>query len=257
LADAGRILGRPDYVSAARGNLQFLLHSMRGADGLLARTWRRGERGSTGYLVDHAAVIEGLLAMYRATFDVEWVQSAVELAERMIDAFHDGELFYDTATDHEQLIVRPRAVQDSATPSGPAMATRALLRLSALVEDARLRDLALDQLSTVGPSLSRYPLGFGMWLTALELGVGSQREIVLVGRRGSDDTKALAGVIELYAREADTVAIGSPGASAPPLLGDKPLIDDNAAVYVCEASVCGPAIIDRAILEAELEGANE
>ena len=45
----------------------------------------------------------------------------------MITHFLDQEDggFYDTSDDHEQLILRPKDVQDNAVPSGNAMATTA------------------------------------------------------------------------------------------------------------------------------------
>ena len=67
--------------------------------------------------------------------------------------------FFDTADDGERLVVRPKDLQDNATPSGNAMATTVLLRLAALTGEGRYRAAAERALATVGPYLARYPTG--------------------------------------------------------------------------------------------------
>jgi uncharacterized protein YyaL (SSP411 family) len=47
----------------------------------------------------------------------------------------DGEGFFFTASDHEDLIVRKKTSQDGAIPSGNSVAAIALLRLGKLLED--------------------------------------------------------------------------------------------------------------------------
>src|SRR5919106_2774159 len=48
-AEAGRALGRDDYVRAAVRNVEFVLTSMR-RDGRLLRTWKGGQAKLRGYL---------------------------------------------------------------------------------------------------------------------------------------------------------------------------------------------------------------
>ena len=72
-------------------------------------------------------------------------------------------------TTASALVVRPKDVQDNATPSGGAMATTVLLRLAALTGEGRYRTAAERALAAVGPYLVRYPTAFAQWLCALEL----------------------------------------------------------------------------------------
>ena len=65
--------------------------------------------------------------------------------------------FFDTATDHEQLITRPKDPQDNAVPSGGAMATTVLLRLAALTGEGRYRDAAERAIGTVAGFLAPLP----------------------------------------------------------------------------------------------------
>ena len=131
---------------------------------------RRAEARINGFLEDYSYVIEGLLALYQVEFDPRWYQAAQDLADTMITHFRaPGGGFYDTSDDHEGLIVRPRDIQDNATPSGNAMAATALLKLAGLAVEPRYVELGKEALAGVQQFLGQYPLGFGQWLVALDL----------------------------------------------------------------------------------------
>ncbi len=100
LAEAGAVLGRSDYVAAAEKNAAFVLTNLRAPDGRLLRTWRAGRARLGGYLEDYAALCEGLVCLYHATFAECWVLAATSLADIMLARFRgeQGE-FYDTADD--------------------------------------------------------------------------------------------------------------------------------------------------------------
>src|SRR5256885_9626952 len=82
-AEAGRALGRPDYVAAAVKNAEFLLEAMR-SEGRLLRTWKGGRAKLKGYLEDYAMVAAALLEVYEATFERRWLDAARGLADEMI-----------------------------------------------------------------------------------------------------------------------------------------------------------------------------
>src|SRR5439155_4619348 len=115
LAEAGRALGRRDYVAAAVKNAEFVLGAMR-VDGRLLRTWKGGQAKLKGYLEEYAMVAAALVDVYEATFDRRWLDEARGLADEMLRLFWDERLegFYDTGADHERLIVRPRNLFDNA-----------------------------------------------------------------------------------------------------------------------------------------------
>ena len=110
-AEAGIALGREDYLEAANKNAAFLLDNIK-PQGRLLRSWREGEAKLLGYLEDYACVADGLLALHEATLEGRWLVEAVGLAESMIELFWDDGIggFYDTGTDHETLVIRPRDV---------------------------------------------------------------------------------------------------------------------------------------------------
>jgi uncharacterized protein YyaL (SSP411 family) len=108
LADAGAVLGREDYLDAARTCASFLLERLRDDDGNLLRTYKDDRARLNAYLEDHAFLLEALLALSEATFETRWFEAARQLAETTSERFGDPERggFYSTSADHEELIAR-------------------------------------------------------------------------------------------------------------------------------------------------------
>ncbi len=127
-AEAGRLLGRDDFVEAARSLARYLLGTMVSED-RLRHSWRDGTLRAEAYLSDHAQVGLGLLELHAATGELEWLKSAHNLAERMVERFHvNGEGFYDSEPGH--LPSRARDLFDGAVPSATASACELLVRLA-------------------------------------------------------------------------------------------------------------------------------
>src|SRR3954471_7466912 len=91
LADAGAALGRDDYVNAARSCATALLRVHRDDGGRLLRTSDGRTAKLNAYLEDHAFLLEALLTLYEATFEVRWFTEAKAIADAMIARFADEE----------------------------------------------------------------------------------------------------------------------------------------------------------------------
>jgi uncharacterized protein YyaL (SSP411 family) len=255
LAEAGAVLNRPDFLAAATRNAEFLLHNMRRPDGALHRTWKPGHAARlNGYLEDHANVADGLVALYEATFDERWLTAATQLADIILERFSDTENggFFDTSTDHETLITRPKDIFDNATPSGNAVAADVLLRLSVLLDRDDYRRAAEGVLRLLREAMARYPLGFARSLNALDFLLSRVREIAIVGTPAAADTQALLRVVFEPFLPNKVVAGGD---AAIPLLEARDLRDGHATAYVCEHYVCQAPTTDadqlRQLLTAE------
>jgi hypothetical protein len=256
-AEAGVGLEREDYVAVAERNAAFLLDELRAEDGHLLHTWRDGRAKGRGFLEDYAHLIDGLLALYQATFEPRWYDAARELAELMVDGFQTSEGgFFDTSVAHEELVTRPRSLQDSAVPSGNSMAAWILLRLSQLSVEPRYAEIARHSLRQVQQLLARYPLGFGQWLTALDYALAEAREIAIVGDPGGADVQALLQICRDGYRPHQVLAVGDPKdlRVEVPLLTDREQIDGKATAYVCIDFTCRRPVTEPEALEAALEG---
>src|SRR5207237_169300 len=110
-----RGLRRRDLVRAAEANARFLLSRMR-ERGRMRRSYKDSRAPLAGFLEDQAAVADGLLSLYEATFDPRWLDEVRDLVREMLAAFwdEDAAAFFDTAKDQEHLVVRPQDVTDNA-----------------------------------------------------------------------------------------------------------------------------------------------
>ncbi len=256
-AEAGRALGRADYVAAAVRNAEFLLTQMR-KDGRLLRTWKDGRAHLKGYLEDYAMVAAALVDVYEATFDRRWLDEARTLADEMLRLFWDESVsgFYDTGDDHERLIVRPRNLFDNAVPCGSSVAIETLLRLSELTGESTFEARATAALRPMADLLGRHPSGFGRFLCALDFHVGPRIEVALVGAAG-DGLQPL--VEEVFGRFLpNRVVAGLPGGAVDgavlPLLASREAVGGRATAYVCRNFTCDLPATDRATLARQLDG---
>jgi len=239
-AEAGRYLGRPDYTAAAARNADFTLRALY-PEGRLLRSWRNGQARHDAYLEDHAALILGLLALYQSDPDVRWYGEAHKLADELMNHFQDPEGgFFDTRDDHESLIYRPKDVQDNAFPSGNALAAGALLQLAAYEYNLAWREMAERMIGQMEDFLSRYPTGFGQWLSAADYALGPVKEVALLGDPDNPQTKALVDSLwEQYRpRLASAISDFPVDPQGPKLLADRDLVKDQPSAYVCQNFTC-------------------
>jgi uncharacterized protein YyaL (SSP411 family) len=250
-AEAGRYLKAPVYIDLAIRNGDFLLQNLRRPDGRLLRAWRDGQAAHLAYLEDYGGLILGLLALYQSDPDPRWFAAARQLADKMLALFSDPEGgFYDTGDDHEQLLVRPRDLQDNATPSGASLAVRALLALAAYSGDGAYRQAAESALTPIGRLLAQYPTAFANWLCAYDFALGPVDEVAILGA----ETEGLTGVLwETYRpRQVAAISAFPPAGDAPELLLDRPLQDGRATAYVCRGFVCQQPVNTPEALRLEL-----
>jgi uncharacterized protein YyaL (SSP411 family) len=228
------------YYNLATRNAEFLLSALR-PGGKLRHSWRDGKTSNEVFLEDYAALILGLLELYQTDFNNRWFATAKELANEMIELFHDpAGGFFDTAKDGESLLLRPKDVQDNATPSGNALACEALLRLASFTDEGRYRDLAESSLKLVTGMATRYPTAFAHWLSAADMALGNVKQVaVLVEAEGKDASELIQVIRSAYRPNLIIAASADPPSNdAPALLKDRLPKDSRTTVYVCEGFVC-------------------
>jgi uncharacterized protein len=236
------------YYKLATRNAEFLLNSLR-PDGKLKRSWRDGKVTNEVFLEDYAALILGLVELYQTDFNNKWFTAARELADEMIELFTDpNDGFFDTSKENEGLLLRPKDLQDNATPSGNALACEALLKLSAFTDNGKYRDFAEKSLGLVAGMALQYPTAFSRWLSAADFALGNVKQVAVVyastetgGRESySNEAQELIRFIQSAYRPNIIVAASlyPPPSEAPPLLMDRPLKNAKPTVYVCEGFIC-------------------
>lgn len=242
-AEAARYLSRPDYLQVAINNANFLLEKLR-KNGRLLRTYKDGQARLNGYLEDYAFLADGLLALYQASFDPRWFAEARALMDQAIVLFADEKNggFFDTGSDHEELVSRPKDIMDNATPAGNSVAIDVLLRLAAFTGEQAYRQRADDYLRSMSDILVEHPLAFGHIISALDFALSSSQEIAIIGDPRVADTRALLEVVNTRYLPASVLACCSPDDTKAmqtiALLADRPLKDGRATAYVCQNFAC-------------------
>jgi uncharacterized protein YyaL (SSP411 family) len=242
-AEAARHLDRAGYLQVATRNAEFLLRELR-REGRVLRTYKDGRGRLNGYLEDYAFLADGLLALYEASFETRWFVEARRLMDEAITLFADQQNggFFDTGSDHEALVSRPKDIMDNATPAGNSVAAEVLLRLAAFTGEEKYQQRAGDYLRSLADIMVQHPQAFGHALGALDFAISQAKEIAIIGEVLGAGTHNILGVINSRYLPASVLACAAPGDSeaiqAIPLLADRPLKDGQATAYVCQNFAC-------------------
>ena len=173
LAEAGRLLGRPDWQEQAAAALDAVAVNLFGHEPPRS-VWRAGRSAQTANLDDHAAVLLACLELLQWRFELRWFNLARRIARRIEQQFTEaqtGAMFF-TPADHEPLLTRPLAFSDDATPSGAGLAIIGLLRLGHLTGDAGLLEAAERSLTAAAGDVHNSPAAHA---TLIRAGLETER----------------------------------------------------------------------------------
>jgi uncharacterized protein YyaL (SSP411 family) len=249
-ARAGQVLDFPPYVDAARQSVRFIRQEL-WKDGTLFRSYRQGASTVKGFCDDYAFLIAGLLDLYEADFDTGWLQWAIELQARQDELFGDEHGGYFSVTGGDaSILLRMKEDYDGAEPSPNSVAALNLFRLAQLTDRPEWRDRATKTLATFAPQLTKAPTSVPQMLCALDASLAKPKQIVIAGRPGADDTRAL--LREIHAHYVpNKIVILADGAAGQKWLGERleflrtvGPIDGKAAAFVCENFVCQLPVTD-------------
>jgi len=236
-----QLTGKSDYLTACEKSAEFVLTTLSQDNGLLLRTYRSGKSHLNAYLEDYSYFISGLIALYEASFDSRWLREAERLANIMIDQFGDenGDGFFFTGKAHEALIVQSKSAYDGATPSGASMAIHGLLRLAKHMDNPVFHETAVDTLKLYFNQMESMPSGSGQLLCELSFLLSTPKEIAIIGEIGDKRTEELLTTLHNMYIPNKIIGLSDPNEeNRLPLLANKPQVNGNSTVYVCENFAC-------------------
>jgi uncharacterized protein len=244
LAEGARVLERPDLLDAAVACAEFLLGPLSRPDGTLWRTHRDGRSSIPGFLDDHAQVAEGLWQLHRATLDPRWLSEARRLALLADTRFADSDApgWCDTAADGEQLVARPRTLDDAPTPSGASTLAGLLVRIARLQGDDELERRARAVVASAGTLLTRAPQAFGNLLCVASALLADTVTVAIAGDPDDPAARAL-GRAAVATSSPETIVWIDPSQHPPA---------DAPAAYVCRGRTCLPPVVGEDALIAVL-----
>jgi hypothetical protein len=243
MAHAGRVFGRPEWITSARRALGFVRQRMWRERRLLA-TYKDGRAHLSAYLDDYAFLAAAVLELLQAEFALADLHWACALADVLLEQFEDPELggFFFTAREHERLFHRPKPGHDQATPSGNAVAAWALGRLAALTGEARYQRAAERTIELFYPSMAHQPGGFASLAIALSEELEPPAVVILRGH-GPELEQWRNALAAEYLPDTLVLAIPDGVVGLPDPL-DKPARPEPVNGWLCRGVTCLAPIPD-------------
>jgi uncharacterized protein YyaL (SSP411 family) len=246
LSKAAFVCERPDYLDAAKKAVDFVNENMMDGSEKLLHRFREGEAAIPGFQEDYTFLIWGLLELYEASLDMDYLKQAIDLNDHMITHFWDeeGGGFFSVSDDGEQLLVRQKESYDGAIPSGNSVAAMNLLRLARITAASGMESRAEEVTMTFSRGIMNSPASHTYFMCALDFAFGPSYEVVIVGNSGSEDTKSMLHALwksfvpnkvlifrntESGNFETDTMA---------PYTASMTAIDEKTTAYVCRNFAC-------------------
>jgi uncharacterized protein YyaL (SSP411 family) len=265
LARGAQVLGEAERAATATRAAEFIQRELYDADtGLLYRSWREGRSDIPGFAEDYAYLIQGLLDLYEAGFEIRWLQWAEALQAKMHGLFWDEQRggYFNSRADDPTVIVRMKEDYDGAEPAPNSVAAMNLIRLDWMLgigssagdgaEASRqttaatknYRDRALKTIEALRSQWERVPQALPQMLCAVELALAEPRTVVVAGAPQSADFRAILAVLheKLGLRRAVLCADGAAGqawlSARRPTLAEMKPVGGRATAYVCENFTC-------------------
>jgi uncharacterized protein len=247
LAKASQVLGDRRYLAAAERSAHFILRALIDPESKrLLHRYRDGEARFEAQLDDYAFLVQGLIDLYEASFDIDWFSWALSLTEEMIRLFYDNERagFFDTTGLDSSLLVQTKEWYDGAEPSGNSIAIAVLLRLGQSVDVSDFRKKAADSLRIFGEALSRQPHATPQLLATVDASLSKPVQIIIAGSSSDRRTQVLLDTIHarFIPNKSLLFADGGKGqeylSARVPFYRGLRMADGAPRAYVCENYSC-------------------
>jgi hypothetical protein len=252
-ARAAQVLDDPHYLEIATRAAKFLganLYDKKSK--LLYRNYREGRSDIEGFADDYAFVIQGLLDLYEASFDIEWLKLATELQETQDRMFFDEKTggYFSTSGKDESVFLRMKDDNDGAEPAASSVAALNLLRLSQIRDEPKLAERARKTTDAFATTLTNFASAMPQMLVALDCSLSKPRQIVIAGKKDAPETEALLKEVHRHFLP-KIILLLADGADGQKYLGEKneairamTLVDGKTAAYVCENFACKAPVTD-------------
>jgi hypothetical protein len=252
-ARGAQVLDEPRYLEIATRAAKFLqAHLYDSSRKILYRNYRGGRSNIEGFADDYAFVIQGLLDLYEASFDAEWLKLAGQFQEIQDRLFFDEKNggYFSTSGKDESVFLRMKDDNDGAEPAASSVAALNLLRLSQLRDDKAMAERAQKTIDAFATTLSHFPSAMPLMLVALDYSLSKPRQIGIAGNKDVPETKLLVSEVHRHYLP-KTVLLLADGADGQKYLGEKneairamSPIDGKPAAYVCENFTCKAPVTD-------------
>jgi uncharacterized protein YyaL (SSP411 family) len=192
-AKAGYIFNDPKYIQIAKKAVAFIFGQMTNSEGRLLHRYREGGADILAFVDDYSFLIWGLINLYEASFETQYLEKAIMLTEEQLKLFWDSSIgaFFFTAEDTESLLTRQKETYDGAIPSGNSVSMLNLLRLAQLTGNVEYEKRA-DHIGRVfAENVRTSPVAHTLMMVGVDYAVGPTYSLVIAGDSGKEDTIAM------------------------------------------------------------------
>lgn len=239
------VTGNAHYKALAKRNMRFLLSAFGDAESL-HHSWKNGQAKHPPFLDDYAFLIAALIELAQVASDFSYLNKASELTEVVLKKYADdqGPFFFFTAEGQADILLRKKELYDGATPSGNAVMTQNLYRLSILLDKPGWRQKAEEAVKATATVAVKYPTSFGVWLSLLYEMIKGTKEVAIVGK---DYEVMRAGLQQAFIPHKLIMASPDERIEYPLLAGKK--ATQKTLVFLCENYACGAPVttLDKAL----------
>ncbi|MER8712469.1 thioredoxin domain-containing protein [Mesorhizobium sp. M1295] len=250
LAEAGRSLGRSDWIEAAAAGFAAIAGA--GRDGRLPHSMLGAKRLFPALSSDYAAMTNAAVSLFEATGNPDYIDRAKNFIEQL-DLWHrdsDKTGYYLTASDSTDVPIRIRGDVDEAIPSATGQIIEAMVRLSSLTGDLDLWEKAWTVAEHAAGRAEHQPYGQAGIVNACALAL-EPLKLVIVDKPENPRLVPVANRNPDPRRVDIVVPVGS-ATNLPALPGGVLPPTAEPGAWLCTGQVCLPVVTEAEELEGLL-----
>ncbi|HWI17085.1 MAG TPA: thioredoxin domain-containing protein, partial [Vicinamibacterales bacterium] len=221
----------------------------------LLRRYRAGDAAIDAFAEDYAYLIFGLLELFQASGDPQWLTFARDLQTRQDELFWDAESggWFSTTGADPSVLVRMKEDYDGAEPAPTSVSAMNLLTLAHLTGEKAYSDRAAEALASFGGRLEQMGRAVPFMACVLSTSLATAEQIVIVGKRDAADTRAMWNAAHKLYRPFAVMTLVDPSqqeglAEHMPWIASMKMVDGKATAYVCKGFACDAPSTDPEVL---------
>ncbi len=259
-AHASQIFNEEKYFQTAVNAINFLYKNLYdNSTKILFRRYCDGETKYDAQLDDYAFFIQALIDVYEITFDIQWLEKALEIQKTQIALFWDSAEggFFDVSGKDSSILVRIKEGYDGAEPSGNSTSVKNLLRLFSYCNDKELQNYAEKTLKYFSTTLQQSPQLMPQLISTIERYYTSPQQVVIAGKRSNLEFKKYVQEIEQHYNPNKIIFLIDENTqeyfSQKHSFLQNITLQEKVVVYICENNTCGIPIITIEQLQEKLK----
>ncbi|NOR28541.1 MAG: DUF255 domain-containing protein [Lutibacter sp.] len=238
--NAYTVFNEKHFLDVAIKNATFIYTKQLQENGNLNHNYKNGKSTINGYLEDYATVIDAYIALYEATFNEMWLNTAKQLTDYTFDHFYDTEraMFYFTSNEDPNLITRKMEIEDNVIPASNSIMARNLFKLSHYYSNSYYLKVSKQMLANVKDRTQKYGSGYSNWL---QLMADFSRDYYEIAISGENAFEKLHELNENYIP--NKLIAGSTKNSKLPLMEGR-YNESETYIYICVDGACQLPVSD-------------